>query len=113
MYLFVYGLLTQDYVREFVFGRKDIIIKPAKVEGLKIGNLKTSGYNTSLLTVIPSDDDTAEGLLLEITDEELSRSDEFESYPYLYYRIKVNATTEEGDVIAWVYLGSYLLKHKL
>lgn len=106
-YLFSYGTLQKEKVQLDLFGR---ILAGAKDE--------LKGYQTSLIeikdplflakdkekfqqTVAPSDDKTNSvyGTALEVTEEELLITDEYE--PNNYKRIKVKL---ESGKEAWIYI---------
>src|SRR5258705_12516192 len=105
--LFSYGTLQKEKVQVELFGRllhgtKDIL------EGYKISSIEikdeaflSKGENKYQQTLIPSNNkiDKVEGMVFEISEEELLLADKYE--PDNYKRIKV--TLRSGKK-AWIYL---------
>ena len=94
-FLFVYGTLQNPAVQQFVFGRPiagtyDIL------EGF---TRSTISLGTETYFIVEQEDgSTVEGLLLEITPEELTRADRYETSDYRRFHVTLRSGQE-----AWVY----------
>ncbi|HRI04651.1 MAG TPA: gamma-glutamylcyclotransferase [Pyrinomonadaceae bacterium] len=104
-YLFSYGTLQKAEVQLKLFGRllngtKDCLegYKASKVEIIDEGFL-AKGEQSVQLAAIASDGDTIEGMVFELTADELSLADTYE--PVEYSRVQV---TLASGKLAWVYL---------
>ena len=96
--LFSYGTLQKEKVQLELFGRllngaKDILggYKLSPVE-IKDASFLAKGEDKYQLTLVPSKGDAVEGMVFEISEEELLLADKYE--PENYKRIKV--TLESG-----------------
>ena len=87
--VFVFGTLTQPWVRYIVIGRAGET-EPAVLEG----------YEKEALDIRPSTDEEVEGQLLRVTPGELARLDRYERLGIRYERVKM--TLADGTS-AWVY----------
>ena len=87
--VFVFGTLTQPWVRYIVMGRAGET-EPAVLEG----------YEKEALDIRPSTDEEVEGQLLRVTPGELARLDRYERLGIRYERVKM--TLADGTS-AWVY----------
>ncbi len=106
-YLFSYGTLQKDKVQLELFGRllsgaKDIL-KGYKLSSIEIKDetFLSKGERKYQLTLISSKDDAdvIEGMVFEISEEELIAADKYE--PDNYQRIKVSLQSGEE---AWIYV---------
>ena len=107
-YLFSYGTLQKNEVQLELFGRLlsgvTDILRGYKLSTIEIqdGNFLAKGEETSQLTVVISDDkDTVEGMVFEISLDELLLADRYE--PAGYMRVKVEL---ESGKQAWIYLAA-------
>ena len=103
--LFSYGTLQKEKVQLELFGRllngaKDILggYKLSPVE-IKDASFLAKGEDKYQLTLVPSKGDAIEGMVFEISAEELLLADKYE--PENYKRIKV--ALESGKK-AWIYV---------
>jgi gamma-glutamylcyclotransferase (GGCT)/AIG2-like uncharacterized protein YtfP len=104
--LFSYGTLQDESVQLSVFNRvlggsRDAIkgYRLSKVEIKDDEVVRISGLTHHLILVPADADDTIDGTVFEISDEELLRADEYEAEDYK--RVLV-PTTSGGQ--AWVYV---------
>ena len=95
-FLFSYGTLQQDDVQLSTFGRR-VAGKPDVLEGYERSSITIDGERYFTLT--PNRNERVAGVVLEVTDAELEKSDEYEG-DFYYKRIVV--TLESGKE-AWVY----------
>lgn len=107
--LFSYGTLQLEKVQMETFGRKldtnkDAIVGYSK-EMLEITDeaiLATSGEQYHpIVRYSGNDSDVVEGVVVSITPEELTQSDEYEVDDYM----RVQATTKSG-LSVWVYVAA-------
>ncbi|HTE25236.1 gamma-glutamylcyclotransferase family protein [Flavitalea sp.] len=105
-YLFSYGTLQDEAVQLSVFnrelpGRKDAIkgYKLSRVEIKDDEVVAISGLTHHLILIPGDSSDSIDGIVFEITDEELMRADEYEAEDYK--RVLV-PTISGGNV--WVYV---------
>ncbi|MFC4259760.1 gamma-glutamylcyclotransferase family protein [Marinobacter lacisalsi] len=87
--LFVFGTLTQPWVRYIVMGRTGDT-EPAILEG----------YEKEALDIKPKAGAEVEGKLIEVSPEELARLDRYERLGIRYERVRM--TLADGTS-AWVY----------
>jgi gamma-glutamylcyclotransferase (GGCT)/AIG2-like uncharacterized protein YtfP len=106
-YLFSYGTLQKDSVQLDLFGRLLHGTKD-KLKGYKVAPIEitdeaflSKGEQKVQLTVMISTDknDALEGMVFEITSEELLHADKYE--PANYKRIKIKP---ESGIEAWIYV---------
>ncbi|SEM21224.1 gamma-glutamylcyclotransferase family protein [Halomonas caseinilytica] len=88
-HLFVYGTLRYAPVRWLVYGRSG---DPQPVE--------LNGYQRQGLDLVPSEEDSVEGLMLTVDEEELARLDRYERLGIRYYREEITLSNGQR---AWVY----------
>jgi len=94
-HLFVYGTLQDPQVQEKLIGRRLSGIADS-LQGYQINNLLMPPYPVAM----PADDSIVEGQLLEITEAELHKLDEYEGECYLRIRVWLQSSQE-----TWVYIG--------
>lgn len=108
-YLFSYGTLQKDEVQMKLFGRlldgeKDVL-KGYKTASIEITDEKflAEGENKIQQTIISTNNekDFIEGMIFEISEEELLLTDTYE--PENYARIKVEFESRKK---AWIYVAS-------
>ncbi|WP_069383705.1 gamma-glutamylcyclotransferase family protein [Halomonas caseinilytica] len=87
--LFVYGTLRYAPVRWLVYGRSG---DPQPVE--------LNGYQRQGLDLVPTEEDSVEGLMLTVDEEELARLDRYERLGIRYYREEITLSNGQR---AWVY----------
>lgn len=94
--LFIYGTLADPKIQKQVWGR---ITKttPDILQGYKISEIEIEGEIYPL--IIPSKFSEVNGWIIEITNKELEKIDEYESNSY-----KREKVTLKSGTIAWVYL---------
>jgi gamma-glutamylcyclotransferase (GGCT)/AIG2-like uncharacterized protein YtfP len=105
-FLFSYGTLQHEAVQLSVFkrklnGRKDTI-KGYRISQVEIRDdevVVISGLTHHLILVPGESGDTIDGMVFEITDEELLRADDYEAKDYK----RVLAPTVSG-INVWVYV---------
>ena len=105
--LFSYGTLQYEPTQLKTFGRR-LLGQPGELHRYQKTSIPVSDpvlvrshgmTETDTVSFTGSDDDVVTGTLLEITDDELARSDEYET-PFDYDRILV--TLASGKAV-WVY----------
>lgn len=94
--LFIYGTLADPKIQKEVWGRKiagvcDIL------SGYKISEIEIDSEIYPL--IIPSEAGKVDGLVIEVTDSELGKIDEYETSVYKRKRILLQSGTT-----AWVYI---------
>ena len=94
--LFVYGTLLEGSIQELVIGRR-ITGEPAVLAGFRRTTTLQSGGAYPIL-VEDADATPVEGQILEVTDEELARLDEYEGDAYRRLQVTVESGAE-----CWVY----------
>lgn len=87
--VFVYGTLTAAPVRWLVMGRAG-----------EPGQYTLEGYERQGLDLRKDEKSRVEGLLLEVSAEELRRLDRYERLGIRYERVRISLA---GDCSAWVY----------
>jgi gamma-glutamylcyclotransferase (GGCT)/AIG2-like uncharacterized protein YtfP len=99
--LFAYGSLREEEVQKTVFGR---ILKgiPEKLEGyaVKIIEIEEEFGLEEYPIIVPSENtnDSIEGILFELTMEELSLSDTYEGNSYTRIQVQLRSSK-----VVWVY----------
>ncbi len=104
--LFSYGTLQQETVQLANFGRR-LTGTPDAVLGYKMASVRitdeaviaTSGLAVHRILVPGNSLDTVEGMVFEITTEELAAADEYEADDYKRVKLKLRSGKE-----AWVYV---------
>ena len=108
--LFSYGTLQKEKVQLELFGRllngtKDILggyrLSPVEI---KDETFLAKGEDKCQLTLIPSKDDAVEGMVFEVSQEELLLADRYE--PENYKRIKVALRSGKE---AWIYVADAII----
>ncbi|PQA90808.1 UDP-N-acetylmuramate--alanine ligase [Chryseobacterium shigense] len=107
-HLFSYGTLRKEQVQLEIFGRllkgeKDILTgyKLSKVEITDPEVLRKSGQKYHpILTFSGKNEDEAEGMLFEVTEEEILQADDYEVDDYK----KVETVFRSGKK-GWIYIG--------
>ncbi len=94
-YLFVYGTLQDPTVQQRVIGRL-VNGKPDALEGFFKSRMAMSDGIFPL--VIPRQNSTVEGIVLEVTPEELQRMDIYETSAYRRIWVTLRSGLE-----SWVY----------
>jgi gamma-glutamylcyclotransferase (GGCT)/AIG2-like uncharacterized protein YtfP len=94
-YLFVYGTLQVPKVQESVFGRS-VTGTPDILDGFARSTI--SFGEMTYFIVVEQASEQVEGMVLEITPEELVRADRYETSAYRRFRVTLRSGTE-----AWVY----------
>ena len=104
-YLFSYGTLRLPEVQMELFGRKlegsEDQLPGFRIEAIMIRDedfLATGGQSLQKIAIPSQSDDSIEGLVLEMTEEELLKADAYE--PEDYHRIKVRLASGRQ---AWLY----------
>lgn len=105
--LFSYGTLQQENVQKQTFQRKldgerDVlvgyVIGSVKITDRKV--IEVSGSDTHpILTFTGNSDDTVEGTVFEVTEEELIKADSYEVEQYQ----RIAEDLESGET-AWIYV---------
>ena len=106
--LFSYGTLQQEAVQLANFGRR-LKGTPDAVLGYKLTQIlitddaviATSGISVHRILVPGTPLDSVEGVVLELTPEELQAADDYETDDYQRVRVKLRSGTE-----AWVYVAA-------
>jgi gamma-glutamylcyclotransferase (GGCT)/AIG2-like uncharacterized protein YtfP len=93
--LFVYGTLKDPAVQQAVFGRM-VEGQPARLDGYTKGQIELSGTVYGIIR--PDLGSSVEGLLIEVTREELALIDRYEGDDYQRFQVTLNS----GQT-AWVY----------
>lgn len=93
--LFVYGTLQIPTVQQVVFGRS-IMGMPDTLTGFRKAEIMLGLHRYPI--AVRDVDSQIDGLLLELTPEELKRGDEYETIAYERIRVKLKSGIE-----AWVY----------
>ena len=93
--LFVYGTLKDPKVQKEVFGRPTDG-RPDVLEGYSKSEIEIHGESYPILT--PSDQGLVEGLVIEVTSEELEKIDEYETASYKRTRVDLKSGKQ-----TWVY----------
>ena len=104
-YLFSYGTLKNPKVQVELFGRElrsfNDVLTGYRVQEIEIRDedfLSTGSQSLQKIVVPSGEEDTIEGLVLEMTHEELLRADAYE--PENYHRVKVSLASGRK---AWLY----------
>ncbi len=95
--LFVYGTLKEHDVQRNVFGRVASSV-PDSLEGFRMSLIAQGGATYPI--ILPEADGVIDGLVLEVTTEELALIDRYETEDYKRVRVTLVSGTE-----AWVYRG--------
>lgn len=95
-HLFVYGTLQFREVQQFVFGRVITVTMPDMLEGFTRSTIEV-GTETYFI-LVPQEGSSVKGLVLEITPEELTRADHYETDAYRRFRVTLLSGRE-----TWVY----------
>ena len=93
--LFVYGTLQLEKVQQEVFGRYD----PGTPDSLEGYTKTTIEINNNTYPILDKGNDLIYGIVIEVTNAELIKIDEYETDNY--QRIKVTLKSERE---AWVYV---------
>jgi gamma-glutamylcyclotransferase (GGCT)/AIG2-like uncharacterized protein YtfP len=93
--LFVYGTLQIPTVQQVVFGRS-IMGLPDTLPGFRKSEINLEGHIYPI--AVRDADSQIDGLLLELTSDELARGDEYETSAYDRVRVRLKSGIE-----AWVY----------
>lgn len=93
--LFVYGTLQIPTVQQVVFGRS-ILGMPDTLPGFRKSEIELGLHRYPI--AVRDADSQINGLLLELTADELARGDEYETKAYDRVRVKLKSGIE-----AWVY----------
>jgi gamma-glutamylcyclotransferase (GGCT)/AIG2-like uncharacterized protein YtfP len=93
--LFVYGTLKDPAVQQAVFGRV-VEGQSARLDGYTKAHIELSGTVYGIIQ--PDLQGSVEGLLIEVTPQELALIDRYEGDDY--QRIQVTLTSRK---VAWVY----------
>jgi acyl-CoA thioesterase-1 len=96
-YLFVYGTLLDEKIRHAVLGRP-ALLSPGKIKGFSMSSLTIDGTAYPALVEDPSSNETIEGGYFEITDQELEKTDTYETSAY-----KRKQVVFDNGVRVWVY----------
>ena len=96
-YLFVYGTLLDEKIRRAVLGRP-APLTPGKLQGFSMSSLTIDGTAYPVLVEDPSSNETIEGGYFEITDQELEKTDAYETSVYSRKQVLL-----KDGVKAWVY----------
>ena len=108
-YIFSYGTLQEDRVQLQLFGRildgtRDIL-KGYKISDIEIDgdSFLSKGEQKYQRTAIISNDmeDSIEGMVFEVSGDELPLADEYEPEPYKRIKVKL-----ESGKLAWLYKAS-------
>ena len=95
MYIFAYGTLTLDLVRDRVLGH------PVRTRDAVLpGHAKVCGWD--YLTLVPSDGSVT-GVVFEADEHDISRMDEWEEVP-VYSLVPVTVETPSGLIEAYAYI---------
>jgi len=94
--LFIYGTLADPGIQKEVWGRKTESI-PDILKGYKKSEIKIDGEIYPL--IIPDETGEVSGLVIEVTDEELKKIDEYETGAYKRKKVIL-----ESGASVWVYV---------
>lgn len=94
--LFLYGTLREPEIQKEVLGRTADSV-PDILEGFRKLKITIGGQTYPML--IPSDDGSVDGDVIEVSEEEFHKIDEYETRIYM----KRKANLKSGT-IAWVYV---------
>ena len=94
--IFTYGTLQDAEVQQRIIGRNLDIGMPDTLRGYKIAILK--GIHESYNIIQPQPGVSVEGVVYEVTAEELARIDDYEGDAYM----RVSATSANNNRV-WVY----------
>jgi len=106
--LFSYGTLQQETVQLANFGRR-LSGTPDAVQGYKMTSVRitdaavvaTSGLAVHRILIPGGPLDTVEGVVFEVSPEELLSADDYEADDYKRVKVKLRSGTE-----AWVYVAA-------
>ncbi len=93
--LFVYGTLQIGLVQERVFGRR-VSGTPDQLDGYSKSQIKLG--DGTFFIIVEQEGDSVSGLVIEVTPEELTRIDRYETKAYRRVRVAL----QSGES-AWVY----------
>ena len=94
--LFIYGTLTKPEIQKGIFGRVVNGTSDA-LYGYEKSKIEIDGGTYPI--IIPNKNGKVPGLVIEISDDELKRTDEYETEAYQ----RINVILESG-ISAWVYI---------
>ena len=95
--LFVYGTLKNPKIREYILGRK------TESERAILPNF-TKRKASLYYYVREREGDEVDGLLVNVTDDDILSVDRYENVPLLYTRKEVDVYVNGKKEKAWVYL---------
>lgn len=110
--LFSYGTLQYEKVQIANFGRK-LNGKKSAITGFKIAQLSitdasvvsTSGAQTHPIAIYTANPlDSVEGMVFEITEEELIKADSYEVADYKRVAVHLEENESEHKISVWVYI---------
>lgn len=95
--LFVYGTLREARVQDSVIGRR-VVGRPARLYGYTKDSIR-QGLSVYPILAAADPRQFVDGEVLDLTTQELERTDEYEGAPYRRLRV----TVDSGDA-CWVYM---------
>lgn len=112
MKLFIYGTLADESIQQFLYERT-LEMTPARLPNYVVTDaIDSKGDNLPYKTIMPitETDTSAVGHIIDLSEEEMQRTDTYEGVPSLYHRINVEAIDEQGNTIPCIsYINGYLL----
>ena len=96
-YLFVYGTLLDEKIRHMVLGRPSALF-PGKLKGFSKSSLTIDGTTYPMLIEAPESSKVIEGGYFELTDQELEKTDAYETSAYRRKQVML-----ENGIRVWVY----------
>jgi len=94
--IFTYGTLQDETIQQQVIGRKLEKGQPDTLRGYTLGKLR--GVHTEYNIIYPQTGATVDGVVYEVSEEELKKIDAYEGNAY----IRVSATLTSNTRV-WVY----------
>lgn len=112
MKLFIYGTLADESIQQHLYGRT-LEMTPARLPNYVVTDaVDSEGDILPYKTIVHSEgiNISAMGHIIDLSEQEMARTDKYEGVPNLYQRIHVEVIDEQNNIIPCIsYINGHLL----